>query len=72
MNMGDHRLGASTPLGRTWLVSRHPLRGYDAPQLAGCLTLKATSSGAPIFVCASRRLLAAAEAEGLTGLDPEG
>jgi hypothetical protein len=53
------------------LVDRHPLRAYDAVQLAGCLALKTTSgSDEPVFVCADRQLLVAAEAEGLACLDP--
>ena len=53
------------------LLDRHSLRAYDAVQLAGCLALKAISGGnVPVFVCADRQLLAAAEAEGLAGLDP--
>lgn len=53
------------------LIDRHPLRAYDAVQLAGCLVLKSTSPGeVPIFVCADRQLVAAAEAEGLAALDP--
>ncbi|MBI2679838.1 MAG: type II toxin-antitoxin system VapC family toxin [Candidatus Solibacter usitatus] len=53
------------------LLDRHPLRAYDAVQLAGCLALKSMSgSDEPVFTCADRQLLAAAEAEGLAGLDP--
>lgn len=54
----------------TELVARHGLRAYDAVQLAGCLMLK-TGSGAhePSFVCADRRLLEAAESEGVACLD---
>jgi uncharacterized protein len=53
------------------LLDRHPLRAYDAVQLAGCLGLKSMSgSDEPVFICADRQLLTAAEAEGLQGLDP--
>ena len=52
------------------LTSRHPLSGYDAVQLASCLALEATELESPTFVCADRRLLSAAEAEGLAVLDP--
>ena len=53
------------------LIDRYPLRAYDAIQLAGGLVLKTTAdSAAPIFVCADRQLIAAAEAEGLAALDP--
>ena len=52
------------------LTSRHPLSGYDAVQLASCLALAATELEPPTFVCADRRLLRAAEAEGLSVLDP--
>jgi predicted nucleic acid-binding protein len=53
------------------LIDRHPLRAYDALQLAGCLTLKTTSGGGdPIFVCADQTLLAAAQSEGLSIIDP--
>lgn len=55
------------------LIDRHPLRAYDAIQLAGCLVLKgATGAEEPIFVCADRQLVAAAESEGLAALDPAG
>ena len=52
------------------LISRHPLRGYDAVQLAGCLSLARVMPDPPTFVCSDRRLLTAAEAEGLPVLDP--
>ena len=52
------------------LISRHPLRGYDAVQLAGCLSLARIMLEPPTFVCADRRLLTAAEEEGLPILDP--
>ena len=52
------------------LTSRHPLRGYDAVQLASCMALEATELESPTFVCADRRLLIAAEAEGLSVLNP--
>ena len=53
------------------LVDRYPLRAYDAVQLAGSLVLRGSgASETPIFVCADRQLIAAAEAEGLTALDP--
>lgn len=55
----------------TGLVDRHALRAYDAVQLAGCIALKANAAGdEPIFVCSDRRLVEAAEAEGLSSLDP--
>jgi hypothetical protein len=54
------------------LIDRHPLRAYDAVQLAGCLILRATPAAEqPIFVCADVQLLEAAEAEGLAILNPE-
>ena len=52
------------------LTSRHPLRAYDAVQLAACLSLARIVPGPPTFVCADRRLLSAAEGEGLAVLDP--
>ena len=52
------------------LIDRYPLRAYDALQLAGCLVLKSVASEAPVFACADRQLLAAAETEGLVWLDP--
>ncbi|MBZ5728768.1 MAG: type II toxin-antitoxin system VapC family toxin [Acidobacteriia bacterium] len=53
------------------LIDRHPLRAYDAIQLAGCLVL-ATSAGKekPVFVCADIELLRAAESERLPSLNP--
>jgi predicted nucleic acid-binding protein len=53
------------------LVDRYPLRAYDAVQLAGCLALKTSSTGDdPTFVCSDRRLIEAAQAEGLAVMDP--
>ncbi len=52
------------------MVVRYPLRALDAIQLAGCLTLRATSSPSPVFVCADQRLLQAATLERLTCIDP--
>jgi predicted nucleic acid-binding protein len=55
----------------TGLVDRHALRAYDAVQLAGCIALKGNSGGdQPTFVSSDRRLVEAAEAEGLASLDP--
>jgi predicted nucleic acid-binding protein len=54
------------------LLERHRLRAYDAVQLAGCLALKASSGlEPPIFVCSDRRLVEAAEGEGLAVFNPE-
>ena len=52
------------------VVDRYPLRGYDALQLAGCLILQSAAPSTPVFVCADKQLLQAAEAEGLIWLDP--
>ena len=52
------------------LVDRHPLRAYDAVQLAGCLSLRSRLGESPSFVCSDRQLLRAAEHEGLAVLDP--
>lgn len=52
------------------LTARHPLRAYDAVQLAACLTLKAGSQEAPVFVCSDGGLLGAAESEYLATLNP--
>jgi predicted nucleic acid-binding protein len=52
------------------LLDRHPLRAYDAVQLAGCLSLRSRLSERPSFVCSDRQLLRAADHEGLTVLDP--
>ncbi|MGH2516356.1 MAG: type II toxin-antitoxin system VapC family toxin [Ktedonobacterales bacterium] len=52
----------------------HPLRAYDAVQLACALTRRdddlASGSPAPTFVCADAALLAAAAAEGLGTENP--
>ena len=53
------------------LISRNVLRAYDAIQLAACLTLKSESHETPIFVCADRNLMRAAQSEGLATLNPE-
>jgi predicted nucleic acid-binding protein len=53
------------------LLERHPLRAYDAVQLAGCLVLKASSGvEPPIFVCSDRQLVEVAEGEGLAVVNP--
>lgn len=52
------------------LLDRHPLRAYDAVQLAGCLSLRAALHERPSFVCSDHQLLRAAELEGLTVFDP--
>jgi len=52
------------------LLDRHPLRAYDAVQLAGCLLLRSRLKERPSFACSDHRLLHAAEQEGLTVLDP--
>ena len=53
------------------LLDRHPLRAYDAMQLAGAVVLQQSSpSGPTCFTCADELLLKAAEKEGLTGLNP--
>ena len=54
----------------TALLDRHPLRAYDALQLAGCLSLRARSNERPSFVCSDQVLLRAAEDEGLAVIDP--
>lgn len=54
------------------LVDTHPLRAYDAFQLAGCLTQPVTEGGVlPIFACSDQALLEAASIEGLTTFNPE-
>lgn len=52
------------------LINRHPLRAYDALQLAGCLIMKTTTAEPLVFVCADQRLLEVAGSENLTRLDP--
>jgi predicted nucleic acid-binding protein len=52
------------------LIDVHELRGYDSMQLAGYLNLRLTSSEEPIFVCADKALLSAAQQEGCPILDP--
>ena len=52
------------------LAARHPLRGYDAVQLAACLLLSDETRMDLTFVCADRRLLNAARSEGLSVVNP--
>jgi predicted nucleic acid-binding protein len=53
------------------LIDNHPLRAYDAVQLAGCLALRSSNTPEhPVFVCSDDNLLAAAEAEGLLVWNP--
>ena len=56
--------------GAARLIDRHPLRAYDAIQLAGCLVIRDIVPGPLTFVCADVRLCGAAELEGLTVLNP--
>ena len=56
--------------GAARLVDRHPLRAYDALQLAGCLVIRDIVPGPLTFVCADVRLCGAAELEGLAVLNP--
>jgi uncharacterized protein len=50
------------------LLSRHPLRGFDAIHLASALTLNSAAAGSFLFACYDDRLLAAARAEALQTL----
>ena len=52
------------------LLDRHPLRAYDAMQLAGCRIASRRAPGPWKFACADARLCAAAEREGLTPENP--
>lgn len=56
------------------LLIRHPLRAYDAIQLASALDRAMQSATnqkiSPVFISADQRLLEAAAAEGLTVEDP--
>jgi predicted nucleic acid-binding protein len=53
------------------LIQRHPLRGFDAIHLASALILKAALVEDVTFVASDERLLTAAQAEHLTGMNPE-
>jgi hypothetical protein len=56
------------------LLEQHPLRAYDAIQLASALVaaraLEATDLPLPTFLCADERLLEAATTEGLPADNP--
>ncbi len=56
------------------LCRTHPLRAYDAVQIACALTRRdddlATGNPAPIFVCSDANLLAVAQAEGCAVENP--
>ena len=53
------------------LIDRHPLRAFDAVQLAAYLVLKNSAGGdVPVFVCSDQALLSAATQEGLPTFDP--
>ena len=54
------------------LVTRLPLRGYDAVHLATALLVAAGRPGQWTFACSDLALCAAADAEGLRVLDPTG
>ena len=53
------------------LIDGYALKGYDAMQLGGHLLLRSISGAdEPIFVCADKALLSAAQNEGCIVLDP--
>jgi predicted nucleic acid-binding protein len=53
------------------LLDGYALRAYDSMQLAGYLVLRSISGlDQPVFVCADKSLLSAAENEGCPVLDP--
>ncbi len=52
------------------LLDTHPLRAYDAVQLAGCQTLSQFAQS-PVFVCSDKELLDAAKTEGFEVVNPE-
>lgn len=52
------------------LASRHPLRAYDAMQLAGALAATSSSRQRITFVCSDAHLLEAARGERLEVMDP--
>jgi predicted nucleic acid-binding protein len=53
------------------LIRRHGLRGFDAVHLASALTLKNAIDESVAFAAADRRLLRAADGEGLTAINVE-
>ena len=52
------------------LLDSHPLRAYDALQLAGCLTVRHGAPAPLTFVCADSRLCQTADFEELAILNP--
>jgi hypothetical protein len=53
------------------LVQRHPLRAYNAVQLASAAIAGQSAGDPPLgFICSDQQLLAAARAEGLSCFDP--
>ncbi len=52
------------------LLDRHPLKAYDAIQLAGCMAARYGVPPPVTFVCADARLCDAATLEGLPVLNP--
>ena len=67
-----HRQEVSIPVIdlATLLVARHPLRAYDAMQLAGFIVYRTGVNSPTVFTCSDRALLRAADAEGLVCFDP--
>jgi predicted nucleic acid-binding protein len=53
------------------LLDQHPLRAYDAVQLAGAIVLKASGLPELTFVCADKQLIQVARVEGLDVINPE-
>lgn len=56
--------GAAVRAEAARLLDRHPLRAYDAMQLAGCRIASRGAPGPWKFACADKRLCAAAGREG--------
>ncbi len=52
------------------VLDSHPLRAYDAIQLAGCLACRQSIPDSPTFVCADTQLCDAAQLEGLSVVNP--
>ncbi|MGH9467927.1 MAG: type II toxin-antitoxin system VapC family toxin [Terriglobales bacterium] len=65
--VSDAVLGAAVEL-----IQRHPLRAYDAMQLAACATVARQQTPIELrFVCSDVRLLRAAADEGFEYVNPE-
>ena len=66
-----HTVDAETIALAAELVIRHPLKGYDAVQIASAQFIQRRLASSLTLIAGDKQMLRAAQAEGLTTADPE-